>query len=345
MAVSVEKKAVLLLGHGSKAPEANETLRKVAASVHFSGGYGAVLPAFLQMEKPDFQEGVDSLVSKGFTDILVMPYFLYMGLHVTKDLPAEMEKAGQRHPQARFTLARNLGFHDRLVDITVERIGEALGSGHAPSGTLASSGAFVQHPIEKESFRIISEELDPGGFSPEELSVVKRVIHSTADFEFRDILKFSPGAASAGIEAIRRGADIITDVRMVEAGITRNRLVPFGCTLRCFASDPDVARDAKAHSITRTAAAMRKAAAFFDGAIVAVGNAPTALRELIRLVREGAATPALVVGVPVGFVGAVEAKEELTQSGIEHITAQGRKGGSTVAVAIVNALAIEAARG
>lgn len=337
MTDNVNAQAILLLGHGSKAPEANETLRKVAASVKAAGNYGAVLPAFLQMAKPDFQEGVDELVSLGFNDIILMPYFLYMGLHVTQDLPEEMDKALARYPRLSLTFAKNLGYHDKLVDITVERIGAVLKEAVTPS---PSPG---QHPIEKESFRIISEELDEASIPADRLPVVKRVIHSTADFEFTDILSFSPGAIEAGIKAVRAGRDIITDVRMVEAGITPGRLAQFGSKVRCFVSDADVAAGAKRDNTTRTAAAMKKAASHMAGGIVAIGNAPTALTELIRLIKDGAAPPALIVGVPVGFVGAVEAKEELSRAGVEHITTRGRKGGSTVAVAIVNALIIEAA--
>ena len=339
MTGKVNEKAILLLGHGSKAPEANETLRKVAASVKAAGGYGAVLPAFLQMAKPDFQEGVDELVSMGFNEIILMPYFLYMGLHVTQDLPEEMDKALARYPGLTLTFAKNLGYHDKLVDITVERIGAALGCPEVAS----RPAALTQHPIERESFRIISGELDEASIPADRLPVVKRVIHSTADFEFKDMLSFSPGAIKAGVAAIRSGRSIITDVRMVEAGITPARLAGFGAKVMCFVSDADVAAGAKTDGTTRTAAAMKKAASHMGGGIVAIGNAPTALTELIRLIKDGAAPPALVVGVPVGFVGAVEAKEELVKSGLEYITTCGRKGGSTVAAAIVNAIAIEAA--
>ncbi|MFQ5736692.1 MAG: precorrin-8X methylmutase [Thermodesulfobacteriota bacterium] len=217
-----------------------------------------------------------------------------------------------------------------------------MGSGAAAS-VPAVPAAPAQHPIEKESFRIIGTELDAGGLSLAELPVITRVIHSTADFEFRDLLRFTPNAIRAGIEAIKAGRGIITDVNMVKAGITPGRLARFGTRVSCFSSDADVVKDAEAQGITRTSASMRKAAAQMAGGIVAIGNAPTALNELLRLIREGAAPPALIVGVPVGFVGAVEAKEELAGSGFEHITTTGRKGGSTVAVAIVNALAIEAA--
>jgi precorrin-8X/cobalt-precorrin-8 methylmutase len=332
-------KAVLLLGHGSKAPEANETLRKVARTVKERGGYGAVVPAFLQMERPDFQEAVETMVADGYTDLTVMPYFLYMGLHVTKDLPAEIAAAKEKHPGLNITLTANLGYHDKLIDITVERI-DAI---DAPGPGLQPVGVLDTHPIEAESFRLITEELGEVDMDGPELDVLKRVIHTTADFEFADLLKTSPGAVAAGVEAVRGGRDIITDVNMVASGITPGRLAPFGSTVRCFASDRDVAAAAKSEGITRTAAAMRKAAPSLAGGIVAVGNAPTALVELLRLVKEeGVEPPALVVGTPVGFVGAAEAKDELMASGLDFIVTAGRKGGSTVAVAVVNAIAIQA---
>lgn len=328
------KKAVLLLGHGSKAKEANETLKEVAKAVEAAGGYGFVLPAFLQLAEPDIQQGVDTMVSKGFKDIIVMPYFLYSGLHVQQDIPAEIEEAKRRHPEIRTTMTRNLGFHNKLIDITIERIDELE--------SRPKVSPYEQHPIEKESFRMIGEELDESGFSPLELPIVKRVIHSTADFEFKDILCFSPGAIEAGIQAIKDGRNIITDVKMIDSGITRGRLEPFGAKVLCFSSDEDVAREAAANNITKTAASMRKAAKFMEGGIVAIGNAPTALMELLKIIKEGGPRPALIVGVPVGFVGAAESKDELISSGLTYIASKGRKGGSTVAVAIVNALAIEA---
>jgi precorrin-8X/cobalt-precorrin-8 methylmutase len=331
------KKAVLLLGHGSKLAEANDTLRKIASTLEASGGYGIVLPAFLQLENPDFQEAVDHMVKKGFNDITVMPYFLYPGAHVTKDIPAEMDNARARFPDLSMTITRNIGFHDKLIDIVIERIDENNGSRRPAPPVLDI------HPIEKESMRIIGSELDASGIPEKVLPIVKRVIHSTADFKFKDILKFSPGAIEAGITAIREGRGIVTDVNMVKAGISGARLSPFGVKVHCNSSDPDVAEAARMENSTRTSVAMRKAAPLCEGGIVAVGNAPTALTEILSLVKQGKARPALIVGVPVGFVGAAEAKEELTKSGIEFITSVGRKGGSTVAVAIINALTIEAA--
>lgn len=339
MMAQKEQTAVLLLGHGSKRKEANETLNQVAEAVRVKGGFARVLPAFLQLENPDFQEGIDILVKEGYRDILAMPYFLYMGLHVTQDLPNEKEKALKKHPGISISFADNLGFHDKLIDITVQRINESLSKdGRKPVKTFAE-----EHPIETESFRIIGSELDETPFSPLELPVIKRVIHTTADFEYARLLSFSPGAIQAGINALTAGRDVITDVKMIEAGI-RARVGFFGCDVKCFSSDADIMEIAKKEKTTKTAASMRKAAPYLDNSVVVIGNAPTALMELLKLIKEIKASPALVIGVPVGFVGAQEAKDELMASGAEFIATKGRKGGSTVAAAIVNAIAIEAVK-
>lgn len=193
--------------------------------------------------------------------------------------------------------------------------------------------------IEKRSFEIISSLVEPGGYSPSEFEVVKRVVHATADTEFAAKMLFSKGAVDAGVEAIRRGCGIVTDVRMLQAGISRNR-PGGGENTRCFISDPDVAERARESGTTRAAAAMRKAAAYMEGAIVAVGNAPTALYELVDMIMEGAVRPALVIGVPVGFVGAAESKDYLAERLTEapFITCRGVKGGSPVGAAAVNAI-------
>jgi precorrin-8X/cobalt-precorrin-8 methylmutase len=267
-----------------------------------------------------------------------------MGAHVQKDLPNEIEAAMKKHPGVKTRVTRNLGFHDKLIDIVIERIGENGGAKNAkPQEPVSHAVPATTHPIEEESMRIIEERLglaDALGFGPSELAVVKRVIHTTADFEFKDLMRFSTGAVKAGVEAVRNGCNIITDVKMVRAGVPTRRLDPFGCNLFCFSSDPDVIKAATLDGMTRTAASMKKASGIMAGAIVAIGNAPTALRELIAMIERGEAAPALVVGVPVGFVGAAEAKEELTGFEIEYITSIGNKGGSTVAAAIVNAIAI-----
>lgn len=191
--------------------------------------------------------------------------------------------------------------------------------------------------IEEESFRIIEEEVGPHTFSESEFQIARRVVHATADFEFIKAIRFHPEAIASGINALRSGASIVADVEMIQSGISKVGLKPFGGTVHCYISDEDVAASAKSLGITRAICAMRKAAKT-DAAVYAVGNAPTALFELIRLVQEGTISPALIVGVPVGFVSAVESKEALLGIKTPFITALGRKGGTPVAVAIVNAL-------
>ena len=192
--------------------------------------------------------------------------------------------------------------------------------------------------IEAESFRIIAAELGPTRHTPEEFAVLRRVIHATGDFSFADNLRFSPGAISAAITAITSGRNILTDVNMVAAGISRPLLSKWGGRVICLVADPEVAASAKAEGKTRSEVAIERGLLENVG-IVAIGNAPTALLKVMELIAAGTAPkPDLVVGVPVGFVNAAESKELLAQKKYAHITALGRKGGSPVAAAIVNAL-------
>jgi precorrin-8X/cobalt-precorrin-8 methylmutase len=195
--------------------------------------------------------------------------------------------------------------------------------------------------IESESFAIIDKEVGQHNFPLEQWRVVQRVIHSTADFEFKDLMKFSPNAIQKGIEALKNGAPIITDVKMIIAGLNEQRLSTYGCKTYCFISDEDVIEIAKKNNSTRAIESMRKAhkLGLLDNSIVAIGNAPTALIEIYRLVKEENAKPSLIIGVPVGFVSAKESKEMIMElKEVEWIVSEGRKGGSTIAVAIIHAL-------
>ncbi len=199
--------------------------------------------------------------------------------------------------------------------------------------------------IEAESFRIIDAEMGPHDFSVIEWPVVQRAIHSTADFELGRSMAFHPRAVEAGIAAIRKGAHVVADVQMIQAGISAAYLAEFGGRVLCYMADPDVAAKARAEGTTRAIQCMRRAAREAPGAIYAIGNAPTALLELVRLVEDGEANPALIIGVPVGFVSAAESKEQLRRQGlVPYITNRGRKGGTPVAVSITNAL-LRMARG
>ena len=194
--------------------------------------------------------------------------------------------------------------------------------------------------IEKRSFEIISEELDASGIVlDEELApVIKRVIHTTADFDYAENLAFSEGVLEQAKEAIRQGACIVTDTRMAMSGINKKALSKFGGEVYNFMSDEDVARLAKENGTTRATACMDKAAALDKSLIFAIGNAPTALIRLHELVKEGKLMPKLIIGVPVGFVNVVPSKELIMETGVPYIVARGRKGGSNVAAAICNAI-------
>lgn len=192
--------------------------------------------------------------------------------------------------------------------------------------------------IETRSFAIITELLGDRKLDPENELVIKRVIHTSADFDYADNLVFSPHAVQKGIEALRGGCDIVTDTQMAKAGINKTILGKLGGQVHCFMSDPDVAAEAKERGVTRAIVSMERAAKLEKPCIFAIGNAPTALVSLHGQMQKGLVHPALVIGVPVGFVNVVESKELILQSEVPHIVARGRKGGSNVAAAICNAL-------
>ena len=201
--------------------------------------------------------------------------------------------------------------------------------------------------IEAESFRIIDREAGAHGWSAAEWPIVRRAVHTSADFDYVRDLVIAPTAIARGLAALRRGRTIVTDTRMAMAGISVARLEPFALTVRCLVDDPLVAKSAKRLGVTRSLLAMRTAAQAADAGIFVIGNAPTALFELLLLIREEGVRPELIVALPVGFVGAAESKAELLAMAEEYqlpfITNRGRKGGSNVAAAVVNALLILAA--
>lgn len=202
--------------------------------------------------------------------------------------------------------------------------------------------------IERRSMEIITSELNARGITlPEENApIIKRVIHTTADFDYVEHLVFTPGAVQKGMAALQNGNPIVTDTNMALSGVSKPGLKKLGGTAVCFMADPEVAAEAKRRGTTRAVISAEKAAREFPRCIYAVGNAPTALFEIVRQMDQGF-RPALVIGVPVGFVNVVEAKETLLSAcrtrGIPAIVAMGRKGGSTVAAAILNALIYQAA--
>lgn len=192
--------------------------------------------------------------------------------------------------------------------------------------------------IEKRSMEIITSELNGRTWPEPEFSIVKRCIHTSADFDYADNLCFSENAAMLGVEALRRGAVIVTDTKMAWSGINKTKLAEYGGEAFCFMSDADVAAEAKERECTRAAICMERGAALGKEVIFAVGNAPTALIRLYELIQEGKVKPALIIGAPVGFVNVVEAKELIMTAGIPYIVPRGRKGGSNIAATICNAM-------
>jgi precorrin-8X/cobalt-precorrin-8 methylmutase len=194
--------------------------------------------------------------------------------------------------------------------------------------------------IEKRSFAIIGQELQKMNITldPKQEKITKRVIHTSADFEYATTLTYSDGAVDTALGLLRGGADIVTDTNMAKAGISRRALEKLGGKVHCFMADPDVAAEAKARGITRAAVSMERASRIGKPVIIACGNAPTALISLHDMIREGVWRPDFVIGVPVGFVNVVAAKELIMTDGVPYIVNRGRKGGSNVAAAICNAL-------
>jgi precorrin-8X/cobalt-precorrin-8 methylmutase len=191
------------------------------------------------------------------------------------------------------------------------------------------------------SFSIIAEEMGHHYFSEDEWKIVRRVIHASADFELGRSVIIHPNAIQAGVEAIRKGRHVIADVQMIESGTGKKRFQKHGGDVHCYISDEDVMVEAKSLKTTRAIISMQKAVRANEGGIYAIGNAPTALLELIRLIKEGIAKPDLIIGMPVGFVSAAESKAELAKiTEVPFITNVGRKGGSTVTVAALNAISL-----
>ncbi len=196
--------------------------------------------------------------------------------------------------------------------------------------------------IKDLSFKIIEKEAGDHGFNESQWPIVRRMIHTSADFEYIQTIRFNMDAVEKGIEAIRSGCKIVTDTNMARVGIRKKEIESFGGSVSCLIGDQDVADQAKKNGTTRALAAVDMACQTLGSGIYVVGNAPTALLRLIELIEKGTVKPALVIGFPVGFVNAAESKDALMELDIPYITNKGRKGGSNIAASVVNALAIAA---
>jgi len=321
---------ILLAGHGSPKRDANNlenVARLLHNTIHPGCGSSCVRIAYLQFAQPDIMEAIKGCANDGAKKIVIHPYFLSSGMHVTTDIPAIVKEAAGMFPHVEFIYTEPLGIHSKMAQVVLERI-------HAANGLKPAE-------IEKRSFEIISEETDLGDIPEDRLPVVKRVIHTTADFEFRSSLVFHPDAVKAGLAAIRAGKDILTDVEMVRAGINKRLLERWGGKVVCGIQESGV-RSQESGEKTRAEMGIERTLQKNNNiGIIAIGNAPTALLKVIDLFLNSellTLDSKLVVGVPVGFVKALESKALLAGQRFPFITNISRKGGSPVAAAIVNAL-------
>ncbi|NPV29449.1 MAG: precorrin isomerase [Firmicutes bacterium] len=344
------KRGVLLLGHGSRRAAANAGLEALGGLVQESLGL-PTLPVFFQFGRPTLAEGVARLASEGVQEIIIVPVFLFPGVHLEKDVPEAVAGLAARYgEEPRLVLTPSLGPDPRLAEIIVERVqaaGSLLPGGDGAGGPAGAQDLTDPGAIAARSRELIEEllgkEFFQRRFPGPEGEVVRRVVHATGNPHTAYLLRFHPGAVQAGIAALRRGALIFTDVRMVKMGISRAALRELGGRVFCPIHHPRVRALAEARGMTRALAAVRLFREHLRDNIVVVGNAPTALAEVIRQLEQGF-RPALIVGTPVGFVGAAEVKARLQAQQVPYLTLVGPQGGSAIAVAMVNAL-IALARG
>ncbi|MBI3040811.1 MAG: precorrin-8X methylmutase [Chloroflexi bacterium] len=333
------KTGVVILAHGSRgelgAPEVNETLRRITSGIKqfLSPGVEAI-GAALQFNRPNLEEAIDAIIRQNVRRVVIVPYFLFPGQHVTEGIPQCIERFERDYPQIQFLVSDNLGLDEYFIDLMVKRIIEA-----APElrrdGRLAADST---ESIEQQSMAIVERILPPLRLSEPERTIVKRLVHTAGDRHLAPLIRFQPTVTTVALTAIRLGRPILTDVRMVAVAIDHRRAKKFGCSINCALNEPGADRIAREQGSTRSAAAFRLLDKKLNGAIVAIGNSPTALLTLTELIVKGEVAPAVVIGTPVGFVQATEAKEELMKLDIPYITVAGTRGGSAIAAATVNAL-------
>lgn len=341
--VNMRKTGIVILVHGSRGERAMAelpgSLQRISEGLRKYLNPGVeIAGAALQFNKPGLEEAVASLAGRGVRQVVIMPYFLFAGRHITEDIPEIIDALQKRYTQLQFTVTRPLGASEAFVNLVARRIEEAAPELFArPIVAAHPGGPSATSDIERRSMEIV-DRLVPGlaELPAAEQAVVKRVVHASGDPGIAPLVRFGNGAAAAGIMAVASGCAIFTDVRMVSVGINRRNAGVFGCNVICTieaAGEP-----AAQGGDTRAAAAMRRQGRNLDGAVIAIGNAPTALLALLEMIKKDGVKPALVVGMPVGFVQAEESKEALAGSAIPYITITGTRGGSSMAAAAVNAL-------
>lgn len=347
---SLENVGLILIGHGSKLPHNQENLEKLADILRERSAFRLVEIAFMIRNTPTIPEAIDTLAEKGVSKIVLVPVFLAAGVHTTQEIPEMIEvKDKQSQLSSRgiqLFYGEPIGADECIAVILEEKALKALGDDwehrHAPfKGTPITAYPATSTKIYDQSMKLIHPEIqDVLDKAPKnQIPIIERVVHTTADPEFAKLLVISPSAVEAGVTAIKAGAKVITDTKMIRAGIHEARVQLFGGEILTYIDDPRASKAAAEEGVTRSTAAVRLAVKDdADGAIFLIGNAPTAAFELAEQVKQGKAKPALIVAVPVGYVGAEESKEVIAQLPVPYMITRGRKGSSTIAVAIFNAL-------
>ena len=373
---------LVLVGRGTTDPDANGEVAKFARMIEEGMGFGAAYVCYSGSAKPLVSDGLRAAARLGYARLVVVPLFLFDGVLV-KRIYASADALQQREPELEVLKAAHLGVHPHVADVMLERareavagltetncalckyrvqivgfeeqVGEPQRAHHLQARGLLSKAApaaksqaafapYLPHPIEAESFRIIAAGRDWSSFPVAHLTVLQRLVHTSGDFHAVDDIFISPGAIETGIRALLRCKRVVTDVTMVQTGLKRALLEQLGMTTWCGVHDRETALMAEAHGITRSAAGIRRAWEKFGNDIVlAIGDAPTAIMEATRLIREQGWRPQLVIGLPVGFVGTCEAKQELKRClQVPRISNSGTRGGSPWAASVVNGLMIDA---
>jgi precorrin-8X/cobalt-precorrin-8 methylmutase len=337
---NMPQNGVIIICHGSRGErgdaEVSEALRRITEGVKSLLPPGVeVIGAALQFNHPTLEEAVESLAMRDVEQMVIMPYFLFSGRHITEHIPQLIAKLKRIYPKKHFIMANPLGSEEHFIGSVAKRIEEAVPALWSDARISPTS----PEAIEQQSMEIAEKFLPPSpNMSAEERSVTKRVVHAGGDPQVASLIKFSPSAVSSGLNAIAKGSPIFTDVRMVAAGINDHLVEMCGCSISCAMDETKGLKQAKEHNITQAAAAIRHLGTRLNGAIVAIGNAPTALLALLDLIGNEEILPALVVGMPVGFVQAKESKDDLMKRDVPYITLIGTRGGSAMAAATVNAL-------
>ncbi|MCP8316449.1 MAG: sirohydrochlorin nickelochelatase [archaeon] len=342
----MDEVGLVLIGHGSKLPHNRENLEKLADILRKRSRFKIVEASFMVRDRPKIPEAIESIAEQGVKKIVLIPTFLAHGVHTEQEIPEILGLKGEesmlKAQGVEIIYGEPLGSDERIAEIIEEKALRALGQEGSEAyitydiGTLTTSNKMFESSISIVR-QVLSDTLEK--VPKTHATIIERVVHATADPEFAKLLFISEKAIEAGVDAIRAGASVITDVKMVKSGINESRLKRFGGRILTYIDDERAIKLANHELITRAAAAMHLAVnEGVDGSIIIIGNSPTAAFELANVIKQGLARPALIVATPVGFIGAAKSKETILQLPIPFIIVKGHKGGSAVAVAIINAL-------